>query len=217
MARRRKVSNLLALAVLSGLLPKPMHPYELARTLREWNKDEDLGFRWGSFYTVIGNLAKHGLIEPLGTERAGTRPERTVYRLTEAGRDELMDWVGELLSEVGEQRPRFVAGLSVMSILPPDEVVDSLRMRRAQLERLIAQRRGELEGFGKTVPRLFLIEDEFQLTQLESELGWVTGLVGELESGAFPGVADWARQQQALVAGEATGAKGAKGTEGESR
>lgn len=199
MARRRRVGNLLALAVLSGLLPKPMHPYELARTLREWNKDEDLGFRWGSFYTVIGNLAKHGLIEPVGTERAGTRPERTVYRLTAAGRDELVDWVGELLSEVGEERPRFVAGLSVMSILTPSEVVEFLQMRRVQLERSVGQRRGELETFGKTVPRLFLIEDEFRLAQLESELAWVSGLIGELENGTFPGVEEWAQRQAAPI------------------
>ena len=198
MARRRRVGNLLALAVLSGLLPKPMHPYELARTLREWNKDEDLGFRWGSFYTVIGNLAKHGLIEPVGTERAGTRPERTVYRLTASGREELVDWVGELLSEIGDERPRFVAGLSVMSILAPGEVVESLQMRRVQLERSVGQRRGELEGFRATVPRLFLIEDEFRIAQLESELAWVSGLIEELESGAFPGVEEWAERQEAL-------------------
>ncbi|MCL2516907.1 MAG: PadR family transcriptional regulator [Microbacteriaceae bacterium] len=196
--RRRKVNNLLALAVLSGLVPQPAHPYELARTLRQWNKDEDLGFRWGSYYTVIGNLAKHGLIEPVGTERAGTRPERTVYRLTPAGRDELVDWVGELLSEVGEQRPRFVAGLSVMAILPPAEVLEALRMRATQLERTVGQRRGELEGFRSTVPRLFLIEDEFQLAQLESELAWVKALVGELEAGTFPEMDEWARRIDAL-------------------
>ena len=35
MAEKRKVSNLLALAVLSYLTQGPMHPYELGRTLRD--------------------------------------------------------------------------------------------------------------------------------------------------------------------------------------
>lgn len=189
--RRRKVSNLLGLVVLAGLLPKPLHPYELARTLREWNKDEDIGFRWGSFYTVIGNLAKHGFIEPLGSERVGARPERTVYQLTPAGRDELFDWVGELLSEPVRERPRFVAGLSVMSVLPPDDAVEMLRVRQLQLGREVVSRRAELETYARTVPRIFLIEDEFQLTQLESEIAWVDALINEIVSGTFPGLDEW--------------------------
>ena len=35
MPGKRKVSNLLALAVLSLLSQQPMHPYELGRNLRE--------------------------------------------------------------------------------------------------------------------------------------------------------------------------------------
>lgn len=200
--RRRKVSNLLGLVVLGGLAPKPLHPYELARTLREWNKDDDIGFRWGSFYTVIGNLAKHGFIEPVGNERVGARPERTVYRLTAAGRDELMDWVGELLAEPGGERPRFVAGLSLISVLPPAEAVEFLRMRRLQLGREVVQRRGQLEAYAKTVPRLFLIEDEFQLTQLESEISWVDGLIEEIVSGTFPGLDGWTEAHASGTFGE---------------
>ena len=200
--RKRKVNNLLGLVVLGGLVPKPLHPYELSRTLREWNKDDDIGFRWGSFYTVIGNLAKHGFIEPAGNERVGARPERTVYRLTPAGRDELMDWVGELLAEPGGERPRFVAGLSMMSVLPPSEAVEFLRMRRLQLGREVVQRRGQFEAYGKTVPRLFLVEDEFQLTQLESEISWVDGLIEEIVSGTFPGLDGWAAAHASGTFGE---------------
>ncbi|MBO0810743.1 MAG: PadR family transcriptional regulator [Microlunatus sp.] len=186
------MSNLLGLVVLAGLVPKPLHPYELARTLREWNKDDDIGFRWGSFYTVIGNLTKHGFIEPVGNERVGSRPERTVYRITPAGHDELIDWVAELLSEPAAERPRFVAGLSVMAVLPPGDVVEFLRTRRVRLGKEAVRRRAELEAYGKTLPRIFLIEDEFQLTQLESEITWVDGLIEDIESGSFPGLDEWA-------------------------
>src|SRR5687767_8291191 len=98
MAQRRKVSNLLALAVLSALAQRPMHPYEIATALRAWGKDQDMEIKWGSFYTVIRNMDKHGLIEAVENVRDGRRPERTVYRITGSGHAELVDWARELVS-----------------------------------------------------------------------------------------------------------------------
>lgn len=69
MAKRRKVGNLLALAVLSALVQRPMHPYEMATTLRAWGKEQDMEIKWGSFYTVIRNLDKHQLIEAVESPR----------------------------------------------------------------------------------------------------------------------------------------------------
>ena len=85
MAKRRKVGNLLGLAVLSAVALKPMHPYEIASVLRERGKDQDIPIKWGSLYTVVANLEKHGFLKAAESVRQGGRPERTVYRITEAG------------------------------------------------------------------------------------------------------------------------------------
>ena len=85
-SKRRRVSNPLALAVLSALRERPMHPYEMAATMRSQGKERSIKLNYGSLYTVVDNLAKHGLIEAMEATREGRRPERTVYRLTEAGR-----------------------------------------------------------------------------------------------------------------------------------
>ena len=53
MSKRRKVGNLLGLAVLSAVALKPMHPYEIASVLRERGKDQDIKIKWGSLYTVV--------------------------------------------------------------------------------------------------------------------------------------------------------------------
>ena len=85
--KRRPVRNVLALAVLAVVQERPVHPYEMAAVLRARGKDQDMPIKWGSLYTVVGNLEKHGLIEVAGNERSGARPERTVYRSpTPAGR-----------------------------------------------------------------------------------------------------------------------------------
>ncbi|NUO55613.1 MAG: PadR family transcriptional regulator, partial [Hamadaea sp.] len=113
MAKRRKVGNMLALAILANLLAKPMHPYELATELRERGKDRDMPIKWGSLYTVVGNLEKHDFIRAVHSERQGLRPERTVYEITEAGRAELTDWLREIVGVAEREIPRFEAGLSL--------------------------------------------------------------------------------------------------------
>src|SRR3712207_2304964 len=95
---RRRVSNPLALAVLACLSERPMHPYEISTTLRTRGKESSIKLNYGSLYSVVEALQKHGLITVQATTREGRRPERTVYALTPAGQDEFEDWLAELLS-----------------------------------------------------------------------------------------------------------------------
>ncbi|PXY19132.1 PadR family transcriptional regulator [Prauserella muralis] len=191
MAGRRKVNNLLALAVLSAVVERPMHPYEIASVLRARGKEDDMRIKWGSFYTVVRNLAKHGFIEVVDSTREGARPERTVYRITEAGHSELVDWARELVSTPARDQSSFRAGLSVLAGLSPDEATELLRQRLDALRGENAALRESLERHRKDVPRLFLVEDEYQLAISEAEERWVGSLVDELASGTFPGLPLW--------------------------
>ncbi|MBO0856812.1 MAG: PadR family transcriptional regulator [Nocardia sp.] len=193
MARKRKVDNLLALAVLTTLVERPMHRYEMATQMRERGKDRDMDIKWGSLYTVVRNLEKHEFVEVVGNEREGARPERTIYRITEAGRAEARDWVRELLCTHQPEHHRFVAGLSVAGLLPPQEVIALLDERLRRLDAEISLRSGELEELSGAIPRLFLIEAEYGVAMLEAEAAWVTSLRAELASGTFPDIDIWQR------------------------
>ncbi len=124
---RRKVSNPLALAVLACLAERSMHPYEMATTMRARHKDQSIKLNYGSLYTVVQALQRHGLIEAQETERAGKRPERTVFRITDAGSAELHDWLSELISVPTKEYLRYEAGLSLLPVLTPDQAVESPR------------------------------------------------------------------------------------------
>jgi DNA-binding PadR family transcriptional regulator len=191
MAKRRRVGNLLALAVLSALLTRPMHPYEMASVLRGRGKDRDMAIKWGSLYTVVGNLERHGLVEAAGTSRQGARPERTAYRITAAGRDELEDWVRELVSVPETEPSRFKAGLSVLGVLAPDEAARLLRRRVERLQERITAGRAALAEDAREVPRLFLIESEYDLALAEAEAAWARALLEELTTGSLPGLDQW--------------------------
>ncbi|MGV9215247.1 helix-turn-helix transcriptional regulator [Micromonospora sp. RB23] len=191
MPKRRKVGNLLALAVLSALVQRPMHPYEMASTLRAWGKDQDMEFKWGSFYTVIRNLDKHELITAVESVREGRRPERTVYRITDAGRAELVDWARELVGTPMPEHPRFRAGLSVLAALHPDEATDLLRQRLERLDDALRRDRDTLDAHLREIPRLFLVENEYDLAIRDAEAAWLRALLAELTSGSYPGLDVW--------------------------
>jgi DNA-binding PadR family transcriptional regulator len=192
MAKRRRVGNLLALALLALLAPGlPMHPYQMASVLRRTGKDRDIKIKWGSLYTVVQNLEKHGLIEATSSDREGRRPERTTYAITGAGREELRDWLRELVADPEPEYPRFEAALSVIGVLGPDETRSLLEQRLGTLDASIEAERAELAHHVKTVPRLFLVEAEYALAMREAEAAWVRSLLAELTEGTLPGIAQW--------------------------
>jgi DNA-binding PadR family transcriptional regulator len=187
----RKVSNLLGLAVLATVAERPMHPYEIATVIRERGKDRDMGLKWGSLYTVVRNLYRHGFLEVVENARHGARPERTVYRLTDEGHRELRDWVRELIAVPVHEPPRFEAGLSVWVALGPDEVIALLRERLARLDEENSAQRAALEEHRRDVPRMFLVEAEYDLALREADAEFTRGLLGELAGGAFPDLQQW--------------------------
>ncbi|MFD5538696.1 PadR family transcriptional regulator [Streptomyces sp. NPDC127079] len=190
-AKRRKLSNPLALAVMVLLVERPMHPYEIAQTLRSRGKDASLKINYGSLYTVVQNLEKHGFVEVTDVERQGNRPERTLYGITDAGRVETVEWLSDLVAVPAKEYPVFEAALSLLGALPPDEVARLLEERLKVLDVQAASARGGLEKLRETLPRLFVIEAEYQVHMVEAEAEWVRGFLAELTEGSFPGVVDW--------------------------
>ncbi len=159
---RRKISNLLALSLLNLLVERPMYPYEMAATLRQRGKDEAIKINWGSLYTVVQNLEKYGFIEAVDVAREGRQPERTTYQITDAGREELKDWLRELIGEPEREYTRFEAALGECAVLPPNELAGLLQRRLDALDAAIAQHETGLEA-----------------------------AVTQITDGSFPGIREW--------------------------
>jgi DNA-binding PadR family transcriptional regulator len=169
-----------------------MHPYEMASTMRERHKDESIKLNYGSLYAVVESLKKYELIAEQETERAGHRPERTVYRITDPGRLELIDWLSELLSRPAKEYTRFEAGLSLLPVLPPDDAAALLEQRCQALEVRAAQSRSVRELLAKrSFPRLFSIEAEYRWALEAAELEWTRQLIADIRSGSLDGLELW--------------------------
>jgi DNA-binding PadR family transcriptional regulator len=189
---RRKISNPLALAVLACLYERPMHPYEMATTMRTRNKDESIKLNYGSLYSVVDALQRGGLIETHETTREGRRPERTVYRVTDDGIHELLDWLGELLSTPVKEYTQFEAGLSFLPVLAPAEAVVLLEARVNRLDMELTGRRSVTTRLDEHIPRLFSVEYDYKTMLLDAELTWLRALVRDIASGTLGGSDIWA-------------------------
>lgn len=180
-------SNPLALAVLALLFERPMHPYEMGVILKQRHKEESIKLRYGSLYTVIELLLKRGLIIAKEIARDGRRPERTVYDITSAGRDELRTWMADLVGEPVKEYPQFEAALCLLPVLLPDEALALLRRRLELIEQNVAMLARQIEEVSRQkLPPLFLVETEYRLALIEAEQHFVADLIRRIETGWGP-------------------------------
>ena len=178
-------SSPLTLMVLVLLAETPMHPYEMQRVMQARGKDNVVRVQRGSLYPAVERLAAAGLIEPVETGREGRRPERTVYRITEDGRDTAEMWLTAMVREVRNEFPEFPAALSFLPLLSAPDARAELTARLVALGKGIAAIRSVTEDLNERfrLPRLFLIETEYQLTMLQAEYRWVESVVDDIAEG----------------------------------
>lgn len=195
----------LSLMILALLSERPMHPYEMQRVVNYRGKDEIVRVQRGSLYPAVERLVTAGLVEPVETVREGRRPERTTYRLTEDGEEACRTWLAEMLRTPAREYPEFPVALAFLPVLTSDEARAQLGGRIVMLRREIAALETSLQMLDSefSMPRLFVIEDQFRLHMKRAELDWVTAVVADLDSGSLhwdtETIIAWVKQTEARV------------------
>jgi DNA-binding PadR family transcriptional regulator len=179
---KRPLSNPLALAILVLLYERPMHPYEMATTLRERRKESSIKLNYGSLYTVIDQLLRENFIAVREVLKEGRRPVKTIYELRALGEAELIDWMRELVSSPAKEYPMFEAALSLLPVLPPEEVMALLEIRIGLLEKTIEEIEKEKKICKEMkLPRLFSLESEYYEKITRAEYEFSEGLLDDLK------------------------------------
>lgn len=174
------LANPVALAALGALLERPMHPYQLARVLA----DRGVPVNRGSLYDTVHAMTRAGWVAPRPAERAGPRPQRTPYALTDAGRAELARRLDHQVRVPRREFPEFFGAVSHLGVLGRQGAADALRDRAGQLATLIADDQRRLdEALAAAAPRLFVIEAEYALAMLRAERDWVLAIADDITSG----------------------------------
>jgi DNA-binding PadR family transcriptional regulator len=118
--------------VLLGLLMEgPLHGYEIRQTLEE-RMVHVARIPPGTIYYTLKKLEQQGLVE-MSTERAGNRPERQVYRITETGRARFHELAQAALTLDERAFWTFDAALFFLPLLENARVVDAVAEKRKRL------------------------------------------------------------------------------------
>ena len=174
----------LALSILELLNERPMHPYELAATMRARHHDEFVRLNFGSLYHTVDMLERNGWIVSTERGKEGNRPERTIYKLTDSGQAVLLQVVSDILAQPRREYLHFSAGLMFMHHLDAQNAVQQLEQRSQALLATITKLSrilDELLATGHT--RLMLIELEHKIAVLEAERAWVRKIAREIANG----------------------------------
>ncbi|WFN92643.1 PadR family transcriptional regulator [Gordonia sihwensis] len=170
----------LGVMVLALLREGAMHPYEMVRLLRQRRDDRMVSITNGTLYHTVDRLNQQELLVEVGVDREGNRPERTTYRLTDAGRDAVTEWVRRELPR-NDRTAQFRVALAEAHNLDRDEVIALLTLRREGLAAdLEVHRRGLSDATGRGVQPQFLIEVDRQADLIETDLRWTDHLLQRL-------------------------------------
>ena len=186
----------LAAKALATLHQRPMHPYELYQVMFRRREDRVVKLKPGTLYHAVAKLAEAGLIEAVGTDREGNRPERTTYQVTPLGREVSTEQLKSTLAEPVYEYPEFVVAIGSALPLPKDEVLRALRRRRD-----ILQEESDLMGEAveildeRALPEVYRLDVDYQQAFVAFEIGWLTRLIDRIDSGDL----DWERRDHVEI------------------
>lgn len=185
----------LGLVLLGNLFEQPAHVYQLQKLIEAQGKDRVVNVRSrASLYQAIERLVRLGLVVVSDTVSTPGYPDRVIYAITDRGREVAREWLREMLSNTGGEYPEFVAAVSMMFALQPEDAQAELELRAQRLAGALAATRAELSNAPPELPRLFLLEEEYRVTMLEAELGWVRGVIDELDAGRLSWSREWLQE-----------------------
>jgi DNA-binding PadR family transcriptional regulator len=185
----------LGLMVLWHLFREPMHVYAIQKQFEATGKDRVVNIKSrASLYQTLERLQRHGLVEVVETVRVEGYPDRVVYRATEAGRAVAREWLRQMLHSTDSDYPEFLAALSILFGLPPDEARAELELRQQRLAEELAEAQASVSSVPPELPRLFLLEEEYRIALLSAEVSFLSGVIEDLKADRLTWSEEWLRQ-----------------------
>jgi len=163
------------IVLLSLLAEQPRHGYDLDRVIEQRGYRQWTSLAFSSVYYLLKRLSERGLLEP----DEGPQGRRTVFRVTDAGRQELSKAAGE---RVLAPAPPSAGVLPALNAYP--------RLDDPALVALLAQRAEALLGRLDELRALRTQVDEehalaifdYEILRQEADLAWTRSLLKKADS-----------------------------------
>lgn len=156
-------------AILVSLAEKSASGYDLARRF-----DASIGHFWKAshqqIYKVLGRMEGDGWVASELVAQGG-RPDKKVYVITDAGRDELAVWTSKA-TPVEHLRSEFAVKLRALPFGDADAIVDDVRVRRRAHE-------AQLAYYEESAARFYPRPDDLRTEELGGWLVLRGGILAE--------------------------------------
>ena len=183
------MSTTTRLVVLGAVFQfQPVHGYFLRRELMTWHVDEWANVQPGSIYNALRSLKKDGYVQEHGTESAGKRPERTIYKITAAGEVEFLRLLRHNLWTVETFDTKPVMALtSFMFALSRQEVIAALEHRVSEIDAKIASNGYHIDDVARSTTTPLYVREIFELStaRLRGEQAWARALGERVRAGDY--------------------------------
>ncbi|MBD5521639.1 MAG: PadR family transcriptional regulator [Lachnospiraceae bacterium] len=124
--------------LLLGIInEEPRNAYEITKMLAYMNIKWWFNIADSTVYTTLKNLEKRGLIEG-SIERVGNMPDRTIYSLTEKGKNALKETIRNSILQFNYDTNIFTIAAFIMDILETEEKKELLEKRLNILQSYLA-------------------------------------------------------------------------------
>lgn len=165
--------------VILGMLAEGQkHGYEIKKRIRKaLGKTGDINF--GSIYYGLKSLTANGYVDHLRDEPGEGSPERSIYRITSKGRQELAILLQRSLQVPDSPLHAIEIGLHFMDIFPAEKVRDILTERYSMLKERYEN--ALAEEIPADEPSWAFFIREYRLYQLGAEVHWLKNLLPKLE------------------------------------
>jgi DNA-binding PadR family transcriptional regulator len=182
-------TRLLVLGVVR--LFQPVHGYEVRRELITWHASEWASVKPGSIYNALKSMTNDGLLEVVSTDQVGSRPERTTYRLTLAGEDELRGLVREAWWKVKPVIDPLMGAVAFLGMVSRDEAIAALEERITQVRSSLRQTEFVIATHdGSDSPPHVREMMRLVNARMASEIAWAEAFIARLRAGEYAALGD---------------------------
>jgi len=181
-----RISSKIDLMVLGLVLERPMHGYEINQIIGSDDMQSWLDISRTSVYYALSRLKKQGLITEV-VEKQYNKPDRSIYRITEPGRELFFDSLGRALAEQEKVFLEYNIGLFFINKLAKEKALDVIERRKRFLKKwrtvLNEQLKNANNGDGH-IPTLRAVVDH-TLSFAEHEISWLDAFTEDVSGSAI--------------------------------
>lgn len=171
------------LVILGLLIEKAMHPYEVQQLVKERQMKHYIKLASGSLYYAFEQLEKQGFVEVSDIVRNTNRPEKTIYRITESGKEEFQQQLLEQMSKKEHMHRSLYASLAFASYGETDKMTRILKKRIEETKSFLEKMKKlyEVKCKQESASKMYIIAGAIMHT--ETELRWLEQLYEDAAEG----------------------------------